>query len=156
MNNNKSSYNYNSRLYFNKRNIRNSQFYPRDFGHNYSNKYNNINNSNMNRNNNNSYYTRDNNHSNYKEQGCIIQCFFNELNIVDQNGFPERSAVIGVMTQNIHDPYLQDFIEESVVECYHYLSNFNREEKCQFSQNLLSCLAEKGSEKCEDWDDEYI
>jgi hypothetical protein len=50
------------------------------------------------------------------------------------------------MVQNIQDIDLRDFIEESVVECYHYLNNDNRQEKCQFSQNLLSCLAEKGSE----------
>lgn len=52
------------------------------------------------------------------------------------------------MTQNIQDPELRDFVEESVIECYHYINNNNngRQEKCQFSQNLLSCLAEKGSE----------
>nr|CCD17833.1 putative odorant binding protein 64 [Nasonia vitripennis] len=87
---------------------------------------------------------------------CVTQCFFNELNLVDQRGFPERSAVIGIMTQNIQDPELRDFVEESVIECYHYINNNNsgRQEKCQFSQSLLSCLAEKGSERCEDWDDE--
>ena len=65
---------------------------------------------------------------------------------VDQRGFPEKSAVVGIMTQNIQDPELRDFVEESVIECYHYLNNNGRQEKCQFSQNLLSCLTEKGSE----------
>ncbi|KAJ8673939.1 hypothetical protein QAD02_005201 [Eretmocerus hayati] len=85
---------------------------------------------------------------------CIIQCFFNELNLVDQRGYPERSAVTGIMIRNIQDPELRDFVEESIYECYHYLNNGGRQEKCEFSQNLLTCLSEKGSERCEDWEDE--
>ena len=50
------------------------------------------------------------------------------------------------MTQNIIDPELRDFVEESIRECYHYLNTNYRQEKCQFSHNLLTCLAEKGSE----------
>lgn len=50
------------------------------------------------------------------------------------------------MTKNIMDPELRDFVEESVIECYHYLSNNGRQDKCQFSQSLLSCLGDKGSE----------
>lgn len=55
------------------------------------------------------------------------------------------------MTQNIQDPELRDFVEESVVECFRYLNNSGRQEKCQFSQNLLTCLAEKGSEVSENF-----
>ncbi|KAL7296954.1 hypothetical protein TKK_0009394 [Trichogramma kaykai] len=88
------------------------------------------------------------------DQSCVVQCFFNELNLVDQRGFPERSLVINMMTQNVQDPELRDFIEESIVECYHYIVNNGRQDKCRFSQNLLTCLAEKGREMCEDWDDE--
>lgn len=96
---------------------------------------------------------------------CVVQCFFNELNLVsnfsfvtwtwiqkdiiwqvDHRGFPERMAVTGIMTRNIIDPELRDFIEQAIIECYHYINTNYFQDKCQFSQNLLTCLAEKGSE----------
>ncbi|CAL7950846.1 unnamed protein product [Xylocopa violacea] len=85
-----------------------------------------------------------------RESACIIQCFFNELNAVDQKGFPDKDQVIPLMSQNIQDPELKDFIEESIIECFRYLES-NKQEKCEFSQNLLTCLAEKGQQNCEDW-----
>ncbi|XP_076233898.1 odorant-binding protein 59a isoform X2 [Calliopsis andreniformis] len=87
-----------------------------------------------------------------REQNCIIQCFFDELNIVDHRGFPERDLVISVMSQNIQDSELKDFVEESIIECYRYLVS-NKRNKCEFSQNLLTCLAEKGQKECDDWED---
>ncbi|CAK9807875.1 General odorant-binding protein 71 [Anthophora plagiata] len=86
-----------------------------------------------------------------QEQACIVQCFFDELNAVDQKGFPEKDLVIPLMNYNIHDPDLKDFVEESIIECFHYLES-NKKDKCEFSQNLLTCLAEKGKQNCEDWE----
>ena len=67
---------------------------------------------------------------------------------VDQRGFPERNSVTGIMIENIQDPELRDFVEESITECFHYLRSDLNQDKCRFSQNLLSCLADKGSEVC--------
>lgn len=85
------------------------------------------------------------------EQACIMQCLFNELNAVDQKGFPERDLVIPLMSRNIRNPDLKDFVEESIIECFRYLES-DKKDKCEFSQNLLKCLAEKGQEKCDDWE----
>lgn len=49
------------------------------------------------------------------------------------------------MSRNIRDPELKDFVEESIIECFRYLET-NKRDKCEFSQNLLKCLAEKGQE----------
>ncbi|XP_025268141.1 general odorant-binding protein 71 [Camponotus floridanus] len=84
-----------------------------------------------------------------REQVCLIQCFFNELNIVDQRGFPKQDSIIQLMTHNLRNSELQDFIVEAIVECFHYLDM--RQDKCYYSQNLLTCLNEKGKERCEDW-----
>ncbi|XP_018403689.1 PREDICTED: type-2 histone deacetylase 1 [Cyphomyrmex costatus] len=92
------------------------------------------------------------NHSKQQEQ-CIIQCFFNELNMVDQRGFPEQVSIIQFMTRNVHNPELHDLIEEAVIECFHYLDSDVRQNTCYFSENLLTCLIDKGKERCEDWDD---
>ncbi|XP_012526812.1 odorant-binding protein 59a isoform X2 [Monomorium pharaonis] len=90
------------------------------------------------------------NYDKQQEQTCITQCFFNELNMVDQRGFPEQVSIIQFLTRNIHNPELQDFIEEAVIECFHYLDSDIRN-KCYFSENLITCLIEKGKERCEDW-----
>jgi len=100
---------------------------------------------------------------------CVIQCFFNELNVVseesnsepnssidlpdvliqvDQRGFPEQDSVIQLVTHNVYNPELQDFLEEAVIECFQYLSLNMRQDNCYFSQNLLTCLADKGKEVC--------
>lgn len=49
------------------------------------------------------------------------------------------------MIQSIQDPELKDFVEESIIECFRYLEA-NKREKCEYSQNLLTCLAEKGQQ----------
>ncbi|KOX75990.1 1-acyl-sn-glycerol-3-phosphate acyltransferase gamma [Melipona quadrifasciata] len=92
-----------------------------------------------------------NNNNNNDQQDCIMQCFFNELDAVDQKGFPEKNLVVSLMVQNIQDPELKDFFVESITECFRYLES-NKREKCEFSQNLLICLGEKEQQKCEDWE----
>nr|QNL14927.1 odorant-binding protein 1 [Aulacocentrum confusum] len=84
---------------------------------------------------------------------CNIHCFFDELNLVDQRGFPERISVTKSMIKNIHYSELRDFIEESILECFQFLSNDPNQDKCEYSQNLVNCFADKGKEGCEDWDE---
>lgn len=67
---------------------------------------------------------------------------------MDQRGFPEQDSVIQLMTHNVHNPELQDFLEEAVIGCFHYLGSNMRQDNCYFSQNLLTCLADKGKEVC--------
>ncbi|XP_011161522.2 odorant-binding protein 59a isoform X2 [Solenopsis invicta] len=98
------------------------------------------------------YNDNSENYDKQQKQTCINQCFFNELNMVDQRGFPEQVSVIQFLTRNIHNPELQDFIEEAVIECFHYLNSDIRQNKCYFSENLVTCLIDKGKERCEDWD----
>ncbi|KAI4489537.1 hypothetical protein M0802_011072 [Mischocyttarus mexicanus] len=86
-----------------------------------------------------------------QNDSCISQCFLNELNAVDQRGFPVRESMIRVMTERIHDPELRDFIEESIIKCFRFLNSVNRMEKCEYSQNLLTCLIGKVKEQCDDW-----
>ncbi|XP_043278512.1 general odorant-binding protein 71 isoform X2 [Venturia canescens] len=98
---------------------------------------------------------QENNNNRRDRAECMTQCLFDELNMVDQRGFPERGSVIEVMTREIQDPSLRDFIEESISECYHYLkADPNNREKCTFANNLMNCFADKGRDKCEDWEDQ--
>ncbi|KYN44936.1 hypothetical protein ALC56_00588, partial [Trachymyrmex septentrionalis] len=67
---------------------------------------------------------------------------------VDQRGYPEQVSIIQFMTRNTHNPELQDLIEEAVIECFHYLDSDARQNACYFSENLLTCLIDKGKEVC--------
>lgn len=89
---------------------------------------------------------------NRQDQACVIQCFFEELNLVDDKGYPEKSAVTKMMTRNIRDPELKDFVEEALIGCYYMMEAENIKDECRISQYLLNCLAGKGRERCEDWD----
>ncbi|XP_043493631.1 general odorant-binding protein 71 [Polistes fuscatus] len=104
-----------------------------------TNNWRNVRNSGSNRN-----YQEDRNQK--QNDSCISQCFLNELNAVDQRGFPVRESMIRVMTERIHDLELRDFIEESIIQCFHFLNSVNRMEKCEYSQNLITCLIGKGKE----------
>ncbi|XP_046735224.1 odorant-binding protein 59a [Diprion similis] len=101
--------------------------------------------------NNMAHFGRKNMQPNQNDQACVIQCFFDELNLIDQKGFPEKSAVVKIMTQDIRDPELQDFIEETVLDCFEVIEREKIKQPCKFSQSLVNCLASKGKEKCEDW-----
>ncbi|XP_011055418.1 PREDICTED: general odorant-binding protein 71 isoform X2 [Acromyrmex echinatior] len=92
--------------------------------------------------------TYDNFENGKQQEQCITQCFFNELNMVDQKGYPEQVSIIQFMTRNTHNPELQDLIEEAVIECFHYLDSDARQNACYFSENLLTCLIDKGKEVC--------
>ncbi|KAK0181440.1 hypothetical protein PV327_003727 [Microctonus hyperodae] len=98
------------------------------------------------------YQSQMNNDEDHHGYSCSAQCFFEELNSVNQRGFPERVAVTRLLLRGIQNPILRDFIEESILECFHFLQS-EMNNKCIFSQNLLICLADKGRERCEDWYD---
>nr|UEN71166.1 odorant-binding protein 1 [Gregopimpla kuwanae] len=119
---------------------------------------NSMSNMNENRNNRNGMQSQNresNNDDRRNQMGCFSQCFFDELNLVDHRGFPERGSVMEMMTRGIQDPSLRDFIEESISECFYYIDmDTNNRDKCAFSSNLMSCFTDKGKERCEDWDDQ--
>ncbi|XP_008545558.3 general odorant-binding protein 71 [Microplitis demolitor] len=86
------------------------------------------------------------------EQSCVTQCFFDELRLTNRQGFPERAAVTKMMLQGIHDPMVRDFIEQSIIDCFHFVYGLHLD-KCTFSHNLLTCFTDKGRERCDDWND---
>lgn len=41
---------------------------------------------------------------------------------------------------------LRDYIEESIMECFHFVSSIINQDKCRFSERLFTCFADKGRE----------
>ncbi|CAG4971241.1 unnamed protein product [Colias eurytheme] len=96
------------------------------------------------------------NSSDNRESGkaCAMHCFLENLQMTGDNGMPDRYYVTNVLTKDVKNEDLRDFLQESIEECFQILDNENTEDKCEFSKNLLFCLSEKGRSNCNDWRDD--
>ncbi|CAG5045256.1 unnamed protein product [Parnassius apollo] len=84
---------------------------------------------------------------------CALHCFMESLQMTDDSGMPNKYLVTQAITKDIQNDELKDFLQESADECFEMLSA-NREDKCEFSKNLLMCLSDKGKSNCDDWKDD--
>ncbi|KAM3965167.1 odorant-binding protein 59a [Aphomia sociella] len=95
-----------------------------------------------------------NSSSNEEKKACALHCFLEHLEMTGDDGMPDKYLVTHVITKDIKNEDLRDFLQESIEECFQILENENSEEKCDFSKNLLMCLSEKGRANCDDWKDD--
>ncbi|XP_059052067.1 uncharacterized protein DDB_G0284459 [Achroia grisella] len=91
---------------------------------------------------------------NEESKACALHCFLEQLEMTGDDGMPDKYLVTQVLTKDIKNEDLRDFLQESIDECFQILENENSEEKCDFSKNLLMCLSEKGRANCDDWKDD--
>ncbi|KAI5634606.1 PBP/GOBP family domain-containing protein [Phthorimaea operculella] len=101
---------------------------------------------------------RNNSNGNSSKNGdrkaCAMHCFLENLEMTGDSGMPDRYLVTHVITKDVKNEDLRDFLQESIEECFQILDNENTEDKCEFSKNLLMCLSEKGRANCDDWKDD--
>ncbi|CAH2095992.1 unnamed protein product [Euphydryas editha] len=91
------------------------------------------------------------NSSKEMDKACIFHCFLENLHMTDDRGMPDRYLVTHAFIRDEKNEDLQDFIQETIEECFQILDNENTEDKCQFSKDLLTCLTEKGRANCDNW-----
>ncbi|XP_001960777.4 odorant-binding protein 59a, partial [Drosophila ananassae] len=86
---------------------------------------------------------------------CVAQCFFEEMNMVDGNGMPERRKVSYLLTKDLRDRELRNFFMDTVQQCFRYLETGGRgrQNKCVVSQELVKCMSEYAKAQCEDWEE---
>ncbi|KAG6444555.1 hypothetical protein O3G_MSEX003451 [Manduca sexta] len=94
------------------------------------------------------------NNTNTDNKACALQCFLENLQMTAQDGMPDKYLVTHAITKNVKNDDLQDFLQESIDECFQILENEDSDDKCEFSKNLLLCLSEKGKANCDDWKDD--
>ncbi|XP_050350700.1 general odorant-binding protein 71-like [Nymphalis io] len=94
-----------------------------------------------------------NNSSKEMERACVLHCFLENLHMTDDNGMPDRYLVTHAFIKDEKNEDLQDFMQESIEECFQILDNENTDDKCEFSKNLLTCLSEKGRANCDNWNE---
>ncbi|XP_033252262.1 odorant-binding protein 59a-like [Drosophila miranda] len=97
----------------------------------------------------------ENRNSSESEGGqCVAQCFFEEMNIADGNGLPDRRKVSYILTKDLRDRELRNFFMDTVQQCFRYLENSrNRNNKCSQSRDLIKCMSEYAKAQCDDWEE---
>ncbi|KPJ08606.1 hypothetical protein RR48_12359 [Papilio machaon] len=83
------------------------------------------------------------------DNACALHCFVDALKMTDDTGFPNKHLVRQVITKDIEDQELKDFLQQSADDCFQIL-RANKVNKCEFSKNLLICLTDKGKANCDD------
>ncbi|EDW09075.1 odorant-binding protein 59a [Drosophila mojavensis] len=100
-----------------------------------------------------------NNNSNTSESGgCVALCFFEEMNMVDGSGQPDRRKVSYLLTKDLRDRELRNFYMDTVQQCFRYIehsrySNNNSNNKCSQARELVKCMSEYAKAQCDDWEE---
>lgn len=82
-----------------------------------------------------------------------MQCFFEEMKMTSNDGYPDRHKVLHVLTDELRSRELKDFYSDSIQECFEVLNLERKKEKCEYSRNLVTCLSERAKTNCDDWND---
>lgn len=92
-----------------------------------------------------------------RDRACLMQCFFQELKMTNNEGFPDKHRVLHVITKDLRDNELRDFYTDSIQECFHMVGMDTKlKDKCDYSMKFVTCLADRGRANCNDWDTETI
>ncbi|XP_001655335.2 general odorant-binding protein 71 [Aedes aegypti] len=92
-----------------------------------------------------------------RDRACMMQCFFQEMKMTNNEGFPDKHKVLHVVTKDLRDYELRDFYTDSIQECFHMISMDNKlKDKCDYSMKFVTCLADRGQANCNDWENEAI
>ncbi len=79
------------------------------------------------------------------------------LNIqTNSDGFPDKHKVERLVTQDVRDREMKNFLLDSIQECFHIVEMERRRDKCVFSKNIVSCLAERAKANCDDYYNETM
>lgn len=75
-----------------------------------------------------------------------------------EDGFPERHKTLNILTKELKDRELKDFYADSIQECFRMVdadSKLHRD-NCLYAKSLISCLADRASMNCSDWNGETV
>ncbi|EDV56678.1 general odorant-binding protein 71 [Drosophila erecta] len=95
------------------------------------------------------------NHTSSDGGQCVAQCFFEQMNMVDGNGMPDRRKVSYMLTKDLRDRELRNFYTDTVQQCFRYLESNGRgrHHKCAVARELVKCMSEYAKAQCEDWEE---
>nr|UYW66747.1 odorant binding protein [Hippodamia variegata] len=89
-----------------------------------------------------------------QEEKCIIQCILSRLELTNEKGFPEQEKISNILTKKAKGRELVDFLKDTTIACFQKLKEDmtdSSKDPCDFSINLVRCLADGGKSNCGDW-----
>ncbi|XP_050541883.1 uncharacterized protein LOC126905833 isoform X2 [Daktulosphaira vitifoliae] len=81
-------------------------------------------------------------------KGSIID----KMDALNSNARPDKSSIVSIMTSQIKDVELKEFVQEAIDECFDTLELDSHSNKCEFSKNFATCMENKAQRNCDDWD----
>ncbi|XP_037032545.1 odorant-binding protein 59a [Bradysia coprophila] len=99
---------------------------------------------------------RNDNENDGYDKSCMIQCLFQEMKMTNNEGFPDKHKVERLVSQDVRDREMRNFLLDSIQECFHIVEMERRRDKCVFSKNIVSCLAERAKANCDDYYNETM
>ncbi|XP_074037896.1 odorant-binding protein 59a [Leptinotarsa decemlineata] len=84
-------------------------------------------------------------------ENCIIHCVLEQLNMIDDNGLPERTKLSEELLKSATGRELRNFLQETTDECFQEMNEETDMDSCSYSTKLVTCLAERGRANCADW-----
>ncbi|XP_055837561.1 general odorant-binding protein 71 [Episyrphus balteatus] len=93
---------------------------------------------------------------NDQDRACVVHCFFEELNVLNNDDYPDKHKFTYILTKDIRDRELRGFYTDTIQECFHYVETQRRKDKCQFSREIINCMTEYAKSNCEDWQDHTL
>ncbi|XP_054738921.1 odorant-binding protein 59a [Anastrepha obliqua] len=85
------------------------------------------------------------------DAACVVHCFFEEMNMLNSDDYPDRYKVQYGLTRDMRDRELRNFYTDTIQDCFHYLESQRRRDKCHYSRDLINCMSEYAKVNCDDW-----
>ncbi|CRL03084.1 CLUMA_CG016340, isoform A [Clunio marinus] len=98
-------------------------------------------------------HRNDSNNKQERDKACVLQCFFQELKMSNDEGFPDKHKALHVLTRDLRDRELKDFYTDSIQECFRMIDTDPKlhRDNCLFSKALIICMTERAKMNCSDW-----
>ncbi|XP_050322793.1 odorant-binding protein 59a [Bactrocera neohumeralis] len=106
---------------------------------------------NQNNSNNNNNGNNRNGKNDTADVACVVHCFFDELNMLNSDDYPDRYKVQYGLTRDLRDRELRNFYTDTIQDCFQYLESQRRRDKCHYSRDLINCMTEYAKVNCDDW-----
>lgn len=74
--------------------------------------------------------------------------------------YPDKHKMVNVLAKDVRERELRDFFTDSIQQCFHMVEMMNgrhkRKDKCEFTQDIVTCLTERAKANCDDYADEVM
>lgn len=104
-----------------------------------------------------SFYQSSGSSQSSRSGDCMTHCLFRELNVLNNEDYPDKHKIYYVLTRNVRNTDIREFFSDSIHECFQLLEQEKRRDNsCDYSKNLLNCMVQYAKANCDDWDDHSL